>query len=114
MIQPSGDYSVNHVWHCCHSTFPLQTVYLRSKKKKEQWLAASLDGPHGFMLFAICTRGETSLQPSSVGPLKEARQGGDQKVRYSLCAEVEINASLSRKTDLFRLWVPGTSISPFR
>lgn len=32
MIQPSGDYCVNHVWHCCHSTFPLQMVYLCTKR----------------------------------------------------------------------------------
>lgn len=90
------------------------TCASEKKKKKEQWLAASLDSPHGFMLFAICARGETLPQPSSAGPLKEARQGGDQKVRYRLWAEVEINASLSHSTNLLRLWVPGTSVSPVR
>lgn len=29
--------------------------------QKEQRLAVSLDGPHGFMLFAICAQGKTSL-----------------------------------------------------
>lgn len=77
MIQPSRDYCVNHVWHCCHSTFPFQTVYLRTKniKIKEQWLAVSLDGPCGFMLFAICARGETSLQPSSAVATERGKAG---------------------------------------
>lgn len=71
MIQPSGDYCINHVWHCCHSTFPLQTVYLRTKRaaagRKPGW------SPRFHVVRHLCTRQNLAI---AVQPRSTAKRRG--------------------------------------